>query len=121
MMNSESLVTQYIKGLGGYESAKNSSFPWLVNHGENWKNVKDVTLLEYRREHTLYELGDRVFLEDPNFPDMWLITNILDDGRVELKTAIHGFPVPDACWGMYYGPVSGFRHATDEEIKEAEA
>jgi len=52
-------VSEYIASLGGYETAKEKSIPWLLNHGENWRNVKDATLLEYRREHKMYEVGDK--------------------------------------------------------------
>lgn len=111
-----SLVADYITQLGGYAMAKEKAAVWLFNHGENWRNVKDATLLEYRREMNMYEVGDYVFTKDPHYTELWLVTNILDDGRIELKTASHGFPVPAHCWGLYYGMADGLIHATDAEI-----
>ena len=110
------LVTDYINELGGYEVAKKKNTSWLLNHGENWRNVKDATLLEYRRQHNIFEIKDIVFLKDRHYSEMWFITNILPDGSIELKTATHGYPVPNRCWGMYYGKAEGLQHATDDEI-----
>lgn len=56
------LVTDYINELGGYEVAKERSTPWLANHGENWRNVKEATLLEYRRQHNIFEVGDAMVI-----------------------------------------------------------
>ena len=54
------LVTDYINELGGYEVAKKKNTSWLLNHGENWRNVKDATLLEYRRQHNIFEPDDYI-------------------------------------------------------------
>lgn len=56
------LVTDYINELGGYEVAKERSTPWLANHGENWRNVKEATLLEYRRQHNIFDVGDAMVI-----------------------------------------------------------
>lgn len=112
-----SLVTEYINELGGYNYAKDRSIPWLLNHGLNWRNVKEAVLLEYRRINKIFEIQDQVFLKDANYCELYFITNILNDGRIELKTASQGWPVPDQCWGLYYGYADGLDHATEEEIK----
>lgn len=65
----------------------------------------------------IFEIGDAVFLKDRNFAELYYITNILEDNRIELKTASHGYPVPERCWGLYYGGSDGIYHATNEEIK----
>lgn len=64
---------------------------------------------------TDFIVGDYVFMKDPHYREMWIVTNILKDGRIELKTACHGFPVPAHCWGMYYGKADGIRHARPQE------
>ncbi|WNO24192.1 hypothetical protein Scuro_31 [Acinetobacter phage Scuro] len=81
----------------------------------NLENIRQE-LLDFRREHNIFEPGDYVFLRDKNYPDLYVVTNILDDGRIEIKTGSRGFPVPESCWGLYYQGPEGLRHATDEEI-----
>lgn len=63
-----------------------------------------------------FEIGDPVFLKDRHFNEMWFITNILEDGRIELKTASRGWPVPEQCWGLYYEKADGLDHAVKSEI-----
>lgn len=75
----------------------------------NLTEQKDVSKSDYK-------IGDVVLLNDETFNATWYITNILEDGRIELKTTTHGFPVPNHCWGMYYGKADGLRHATRKEI-----
>lgn len=105
-----SVVSEYIVSLGGYETAKEKSTPWLLNHGENWRNVKDATLLEYRREHNIYEEGDKVvMISKRRAPKLW--------------TWIHttnwrpNHSLLDCGENLLY-PFSNdeFRHATDAEI-----
>lgn len=101
------LVTDYINELGGYEEAKKKNTSWLLNHGENWRNVKDATLLEYRRQHNIFE------------PDDYII----HDG--ELKVFAMWSNAIDGCAYIGYAYAEDgemahkdeFRHATDEEIK----
>ncbi|WP_291338749.1 hypothetical protein [Acinetobacter sp. UBA801] len=99
------LVTDYINELGGYEVAKERSTPWLANHGENWRNVKEATLLEYRRQHNIFEVGDKVIKTHPKNTILWPVLGVYKNGGVWLD--YKGF-----CWK----PPS-VRHATDEEIK----
>ena len=101
------LVTDYINELGGYEVAKKKNTSWLLNHGENWRNVKDATLLEYRRQHNIFE------------PDDYII----HDG--ELKVFAMWSSAVEGCAYIGYAYAENgemahkdeFRHATDEEIK----
>ena len=101
------LVTDYINELGGYEVAKKKNTSWLLNHGENWRNVKDATLLEYRRQHNIFE------------PDDYII----HDG--ELKVFAMWSSAVESCAYIGYAYAEDgemahkdeFRHAGDEEIK----
>ena len=100
-----SVVSEYIASLGGYETAKDKSTPWLLNHGENWRNVKEATLLEYRREHNIYELRDKIVFIDEFMHD-------------EVMTVSDGNNV--ALWmdnDTKHAVIEMVRHATDAEIK----
>lgn len=92
-----SVVSEYIASLGGYETAKDKSTPWLLNHGENWRNVKEATLLEYRRENNIYEVGDKYVM--------------LKIGHMELLTVEEG-DLDQPYWNTRI-----IRHATDAEIE----
>lgn len=107
------LVTDYINELGGYEVAKEKSTSWLANHGENWRNVKDATLLEYRRQHNIFEVGDKVVLAQ-SYP----LDTVHEIKRIEnLTPHINGSETTYflenslGCW------LFQIKHATDEEIK----
>lgn len=93
-----------IEQLGGYDAAKEKSTSWLLNHGENWRNVKDATLLEYRRQHNIFEVGDYVFHTVCNNP---LLEKITWTDGVRIITNLAGRSTL----------IETFRHATDEEIK----
>ena len=100
-----SVVSEYIASLGGCETAKEKNTPWLLNHGENWRNVKDATLLEYRREHNIYELEDKIVFIDKFMHD-------------EVMTVSDGNNV--ALWmdnDTKHAVIEMVRHTTDAEIK----
>lgn len=103
------LVTDYINELGGYEVAKKKNTSWLLNHGENWRNVKDATLLEYRRQHNIFEVGDEVIVLINALGNKytWKVKSI-DGCMVEISQ----IGQPDE-WVHF----SEIAHATDEEIK----
>ena len=106
------LVTDYINELGGYEVAKERSTPWLANHGENWRNVKEATLLEYRRQHNIFEIVDKVVFIESELKNPRLMTVI------EVSEPICGFLMAECNLGITNGFYpSRYRHATDEEIK----
>ena len=106
------LVTDYINELGGYEAAKERSTPWLVNHGENWRNIKEATLLEYRRQHNIFEVGDKVVFIESELKNPRLMTVI------EVREPICGFLMAECSLGITNGFYpSRYRHATDAEIK----
>ena len=115
-----------IEQLGGYERAKEIAFDPLhpqmthvSNDGRHWVNeeflhipeiqeqiptmirIKGIrkALLDYRRQHNIFEVGDLVVIKDePFWPEDYEIHT------VEQKDI-----------GRWY--MSGWRHATDEEIK----
>lgn len=103
-----------IKTPEDYEKAKAA----LCQEQEEGYSGDDIAavMLNYRRQHNIYEPGDFCFLRDKHYTELWLVTNILDDGRIELKTGKYGYPVPTRCWGLYYGRADGLIHASKEEI-----
>lgn len=115
-----------IEQLGGYDCAKaeyedpmyedNELYTIKATGARFFKHNLADELLEHRRQHNIFEIKDIVFIKDQHYSEMWFITNILPDGSIELKTAAHGYPVPNRCWGMYYGKAEGLQHATDDEI-----
>lgn len=64
---------------------------------------------------TDFIVGDYVFMNDRHYTEMYIVTRIAEDGTIELKTASHGYPVPEYCWGLYYGKSDGIRHARPQE------
>lgn len=85
-----------------------NNIPFMCGHDD----VKPIQVSSCDKP---FKLGDYVFLNDTHFTEMWVITNILPDQSIELKTSKYGYPVPTQCWGMYYGKASGLRHATADE------
>ena len=102
------LVTDYINELGGYEVAKKKNTSWLLNHGENWRNVKDATLLEYRRQHNIFEARDKVVSRCAD-KEIRIFTYQETIGRNILVKCKKG--------KGYCYPKKWFSHANDAEIK----
>ena len=83
-----------IENLGGYESAKSKFRDNGSLHAERLKKA----LLEYRRQHNIFEIGDKV---------VWINSIAPKDSRLfEIEESLG--EKPDT-WS--------FRHATDAEIK----
>ena len=96
-----------IEQLGGYERAKHE-FEMIkemkpIYPGEIETN--DRLLLQYRRKHNIFEVGDKVIKTHPKNTILWPVLGVYKNGGVWLD--YKGF-----CWK----PPS-VRHATDEEIK----
>lgn len=93
-----------IEQLGGYEAAK--------AEGEKWgfDDFLNNQLLEYRRQHNIFEVGDKVKAKDHQFgfDELFRIDDFFanDDG-VNLAVLDDG-----DCY-----PISFLEHATDAEIK----
>ncbi len=84
-----------IEQLGGYESAKSKFRDNGSLHAERLKKV----LLEYRRQHNIFEVGDKVVVKaHPFWPEDYVICTVEQEHI-----------------GKWY--MSAWRHATDEEIK----
>lgn len=112
-----SLVTDYIKELGGYEYAKDKSVPWLVNHGLNWRNVKEATLLKYRREHNIFEVGDKVVFKDPNATGVVYRVTMIHANSVSTLCPINRENGEDLIGLKFTAFPIEYRHTTDAEIE----
>ena len=88
-----------IEQLGGYEKAK--VILQAVGHEH------DAMLLEYRRQHNIFEVGDKVVKTNPKIKHAHV--------RVVISTSPSGGAVLDYQGFPYKFPC--VRHATDEEIK----
>ena len=88
-----------IEQLGGYEAAK--------AEGEKWgfDDFLNNQLLQYRRQHNIFEVGDKVVSKKNNEFVYTVIT--VDGGLGRLKNVLfdHVYPLHD------------FRHANDAEIE----
>ena len=94
-----------IEQLGGYEAAKNQAKDKSIGFLVDINNE----LLEYRRQHNIFEIGDKVvFLSNiaPEHDGIYTITDVFKNSC---------FIIED---GMDYRAFYDYiRHATDEEIK----
>lgn len=102
-----------IENLGGYEQAKNHR-DYLIDFGDefNRPNKYEVdkinsALLQYRREHGIYEVGDP------------LVSRCNNEFRLFTYEAISGKNITVKCkkGKAYCYPKKWFQHATDAEIK----
>ena len=87
-----------IERLGGYENAKErlKRENVLTDSGYNYGQKK---LLEYRRQHNIFEVGDKLVVKaHPFWPEDYVILTVEQEHI-----------------GKWY--MSAWRHATDEEIK----
>ena len=93
-----------IEQLGGYEKAKQkySERPFDLA----WADIGQA-LLEYRREHNIFEVGDSLV----NYADDAIYTAL----SIDQNNRMHGKSGDKNVW-TYFGRF-GLRHATDEEIK----
>ena len=106
-----SLADFVIDGFGGYEKAKavldNPNTHLLHNVG----GLKQ-RLLEYRRQHNIFEVGDWAFTNNEDFSEepCQLIEDMGYDFKYETKSGHWGFIVKS------FLP-KAWRHATDAEIE----
>ena len=102
-----------IEQLGGYERAKDGLHRLKLEKKDLLicgdlvvvESEIDAALLEYRRQHNIFEVGDKVIKTHPKNTILWPVLGVYKNGGVWLD--YKGF-----CWK----PPS-VRHATDEEIK----
>ena len=98
-----------IEQLGGYEYL-NGFYKRAVAHGFTLTEIKEE-LLKYRRQHNIFEVGDKV-----------VFTDILNSCVVTFESTetdpmqIVWLTYPDGTAG-YVFHLNKIKHATDEEIK----
>lgn len=96
-----------IEQLGGYKKAK-AEFKELRKHAELYKGEhaeNERMLLEYRRQHNIFEVGDLVMYESK----LYEIKYIYHPEKARITDGLQGRTV--------YDFPHGIRHATPEEIK----
>lgn len=99
-----------IEQLGGYEVVK-GFYERAVNHGFKLIEIRD-TLLEYRRQHNIFQVGDKVVFGSGLNAGLFTIKS-----KPKKKNGVLLLPVilPNGSW---FDLMEQFvRHATDEEIK----
>lgn len=95
-----------IEKLGGYESAYKFHLDRVNSHKTFIYDGLDKELLNYRRENSIFEVGDLVILPNRLYLDALQ--------KITFINKVHGlYQYTDGCCG--YG--QNIRHATDEEIK----
>ena len=93
-----------IEQLGGYKYL-NGFYKRAVAHGFTLTEIKDA-LLQYRRQHNIFERNDYVVNKDIKYSDELNIVSASNDKALWVFGEIYGGFVK-----------SQFRHATDAEIK----
>ena len=95
-----------IEQLGGYEYL-NGFYKRAVAHGFTLTEIKEE-LLKYRRQHNIFEVGDKVVFnrEKSDDTELYTVEYVLDDGSfLGINDYRQAFPS------------KRFTHATPEEIK----
>ena len=96
---------------------------WLLNvdkQGQVQASIREIEsdLLEYRRKHEFFDLGDKIVIPKENklakFNESYMDIYVVDDCFMD-----HGVDfISFTCKGKIYTYATGaFKHATDEEIK----
>ena len=94
-----------IEQVGGYEAAKNQAKDKSIGFLVDINNE----LLEYRRQHNIFEVGDKVvFLSNiaPEHDGIYTITEVFKNSCFIIEDSMD--------YRAFYDYI---RHATDEEIK----
>ena len=93
-----------ISDFGGYEKCKDILSQPNIGFIMNAQALR-AHMLEYRRQHNIFEVGDKVIKTHPKNTILWPVLGVYKNGGVWLD--YKGF-----CWKP-----PRVRHATDEEIK----
>lgn len=101
-----------IEKLGGYERAKIIQGSREMGGLPADLDLEDA-LLEYRRQHNIFEAGDLVVCD--SFNDVIGVVGLYED-RLVIDTGIKTTPDSKNTMAMTL-PVDMFRHATDAEIE----
>lgn len=102
-----------ISDFGGYEKCKDILSQPNIDFIMNAQGLREH-MLEYRRQHNIFEVGDKVVDTDGFFDWLCKVDYLSTDGRVVMykydqrrgDTAFSTWP-----------PIRRVRHATDAEIK----
>ena len=97
-----------IEQLGGYAQAKALRALPAATYDCGIKFNREeleLSMLKYRRQHNIFEVGDKVVKTHPKNTILWPVLGVYKNGGVWLD--YKGF-----CWKP-----PRVRHATDEEIK----
>lgn len=96
-----------IENLGGYERAKHE-FKMIEEMTPRFPDevkTNNRLLLEYRREHNIFEVGDKAVSKEDH--ELVKTVILISNGLARLKCLQFD----------HVYPLFNFRHATDEEIK----
>ena len=100
-----------IEKLGGYESAKEIRRYLFCYVNSDYYVEVDAELLEYRRQHNIFEIGDEVvLLGDGTWGHLFEVEKMSPKGRKPTKLKTNVF-------GNFHVGHNIMRHATPEEIK----
>ena len=102
-----SLADFVIESFGGYEKAKAVLDIPNAHFLHNIEGLKQ-RLLEYRHQHNIFEVGDKVVFVSEKM-------DFLDDDQIHSISVITENNLPKVC-GLYVS-FEVIKHATDEEIK----
>jgi|GEM_PF-1028707 len=108
-----SLADFVIESFGGYEKAKAVLDIPNAHFLHNIEGLKQ-RLLEYRHQHNIFEVGDKVVFINDVYADYGNVVSIDFIGKFDLMVSDHtkGFQLNEFCaWSKI------IRHATDAEIK----
>ena len=101
-----------IEQLGGYGRTKDA-LELPLDYGFSDDDIK-AALLEYRRQHNIFEAGDKVVDTDGFFDWLCKVDYLSTDGRVVMYK--HDQRRSDTAFSTW-PPIRRVRHATPEEIK----
>lgn len=100
-----------ISDFGGYEKCKDILNQPNIDLIMNAQGLR-AHMLEYRRQHNIFEVGDKVVFIESELKNPRLMTVI------EVREPICGFLMAECSLGITNGFYpSRYRHATPEEIK----
>ena len=95
-----------IEQLGGYEESK--KFLSEILNNKSPREILNRELLEYRRQHNIFEVGDKVVLISNSDDDIFEYT------EYSKNLDLHFFESKN---NYGHASLSNIRHATDAEIK----
>lgn len=95
-----------IDQLGGYEESK--KFLSEILNNKSPREILNRELLEYRRQHNIFEVGDKVVLISNSDDDIFEYT------EYSKNLDLHFFESKN---NYGHASLSNIRHATDAEIK----